>query len=164
MPDIISPEKLSKYFIDFSNSVGGPATNLKLQKLLYYTQAWYLGINKKQLFEDDFEAWVHGPVLRKIYGENKGHGYNSIIVDIDEEELEAKISDRRENFGNKLTKFLQSIIDEYFILSAWELERMVHQEDPWIIARKGLDDYEPSTNIISKESIMNYYGKLVKGN
>ena len=38
-------------------------TNLKLQKLVYYSQAWFLGIYQKPLFSDKIEAWVHGPVV-----------------------------------------------------------------------------------------------------
>lgn len=30
--------------------------NLKLQKLLYYVQAWSYGINKKPMFDGEFEA------------------------------------------------------------------------------------------------------------
>ncbi len=164
MKDIISPDKLSKYLIAFSNSVGGPITNLKLQKLLYYSQSWHLGIHKKQLFEEDFEAWVHGPVLRRIYGIYKCCGYNPIVLDISEEKVEKEVSNYKKSFGKKMTNFFQYIIDEYSILSAWELEKMVHREAPWVIARDGLDDCEPSTNIISKESIMNYYSKFSKGN
>ena len=40
--------------------------NLKLQKLLYYVQAWSYGINKKPMFDGEFEAWIHGPVNREI--------------------------------------------------------------------------------------------------
>ena len=41
--------------------------NLKLQKLLYYVQAWSYGINNKPMFDGEFEAWIHGPVNRAIY-------------------------------------------------------------------------------------------------
>ena len=41
--------------------------NLKLQKLLYYLQAWSLGINNERFLNCKFEAWVHGPVCRELY-------------------------------------------------------------------------------------------------
>jgi uncharacterized phage-associated protein len=163
MVDNITADDIASYFITFSNSVGDYISNLKLQKLLYYSQAWYLGIKKKQLFQDDFEAWVHGPVIRRIYGNYKCYGYNPIVLDKDEGEVETEILNFKKSFGNELTSFLQSIIDEYFGLSAWTLEKLVHQEAPWIFAREGLDDYEPSTNIISKKSMMDYYTKLAQG-
>jgi uncharacterized phage-associated protein len=37
-------------------------THKKLQKLCYYAQAWNLALHNSELFEDRFEAWVHGPV------------------------------------------------------------------------------------------------------
>ena len=41
--------------------------NLKLQKLLYYVQAWFLGIEGKRFLNTSFEAWVHGPVSRDVF-------------------------------------------------------------------------------------------------
>ena len=41
--------------------------NLKLQKLLYYLQAWSLGINNERFLNCKFEAWVHGPVCRELF-------------------------------------------------------------------------------------------------
>ncbi len=164
MKDIISADELSNYFILFGSSVGDPITNLKLQKILYYSQAWYLAKNKKTLFEDDFEAWVHGPVIRRIYGKYRSFGYNPIVENSNEGETERKIKKYKETFGRGLTNFLKAIIDEYFSQSAWTLERLVHKESPWIDARAGLNDYELCTNIISKQSMMDYYSKFIKSN
>ncbi len=41
----------------------GEITAMKLQKLMYYAQAWNLVWEEKELFDDDFEAWANGPVL-----------------------------------------------------------------------------------------------------
>jgi uncharacterized phage-associated protein len=38
--------------VDLSLEYGDPITNLKLQKLLYYAQAWYLAFNAKPLFQE----------------------------------------------------------------------------------------------------------------
>ncbi|WP_336507207.1 Panacea domain-containing protein [Paenibacillus larvae] len=38
-------------------------TPKKLQKLCYYAYSFYLAIYEKKLFDDNFEAWVHGPVI-----------------------------------------------------------------------------------------------------
>lgn len=53
-------------------------TPLKLQKLLYYAQAWSLVFRGKALFYEDIEAWVHGPVIPLVYQRYKHHGYNLI--------------------------------------------------------------------------------------
>ena len=58
--------------------------NLKLQKLLFYTQAWHLAIHSDRLFDGEFQAWVHGPVNREIYDRFVGQGKSlySEIFDI----------------------------------------------------------------------------------
>jgi uncharacterized phage-associated protein len=56
---------------------------LKLQKLLYYVQAWHLAFFGKPLFEGHFQAWVHGPVNREIYDRFKDEKslYSSVTSD-----------------------------------------------------------------------------------
>ena len=57
---------------------------LKLQKLLYYMQAWHMVYFEREntLFDDEPEAWVNGPVYRVIYNEYKNIGlYNQIMLD-----------------------------------------------------------------------------------
>ena len=53
-------------------------TNLKLQKLLYYAQGYYLARKNDPLFKEDFIAWEHGPVIRKVYDEYKKNGAKGI--------------------------------------------------------------------------------------
>ncbi len=47
-------------------------TPLALQKLLYFTQGFQKAFTDDFLFEEDCEAWVHGPVYRNVY-EKQGH-------------------------------------------------------------------------------------------
>ena len=53
-------------------------TPLKLQKILYYAQGYYLAIHDKELFPEEFEAWAHGPVNEEIYNKYRDYGYQSI--------------------------------------------------------------------------------------
>ena len=66
------------YFLGFANETGEWITNLKLQKLVYYAQAWHLAIYSKPLFNTDFEAWVHGNVIHDLYSECKSWGNHNI--------------------------------------------------------------------------------------
>jgi len=45
----------------------GPMTTMKLQKLIYYAQAWALAWSEHPLFDNTMEAWDRGPVVRE-YG------------------------------------------------------------------------------------------------
>ena len=59
--------QITEWFLAWGEHNDAPLSNLKLQKLLYYAQGHYLGDHAKPLFEDEIEAWVHGPVVRSIY-------------------------------------------------------------------------------------------------
>lgn len=50
----------------------------KLQKIMYYVYRDYLKATGKSLFEDYFEVWKWGPVVKSIYDEFKGFGSNPI--------------------------------------------------------------------------------------
>lgn len=67
-------DDIAKYFIYISHKEKRPVSNQKLQKLLYYAQAWYLVEYGKKLYEDDIEAWVHGPTIPSVYRKYKKHG------------------------------------------------------------------------------------------
>lgn len=57
---------------------GWNLTNLKLQKILYILQMFYLGKYKEPLFYAEFEAWVYGPVEPNVYKELAGIGADII--------------------------------------------------------------------------------------
>jgi len=137
---------IAKYFIRLANETGSYISNLKLQKLVYYAQGWYLAIYDTPLFEEDFEAWIHGPVIPALYREYKDFGWKPIIKDVE-----------KSSFCEDIYNFLEEVSDVYFACDAYELERMTHQEAPWVNARRGLPMDVPSNEVISKESMRNYY-------
>ncbi len=139
-------DAIADYFIYVANDTGSFLSNLKLQKLVYYAQAWHLGIFDTPLFDEDFEAWVHGPVIPYLFYKYKEFGWKPILKEV-----------QQPNFIPELEEFLENLTEEYFICDGYELELMVTREDPWKIARKGLARNEPSHAIITKESMRNYY-------
>src|SRR5436305_14795852 len=50
----------------------GTMTAMKLQKLVYYSQAWSLVWDEAPLFPERIEAWANGPVVRALYDAHKG--------------------------------------------------------------------------------------------
>lgn len=48
----LSAIQVAEYFIHCSNKAGIPITNKKLQKLVYYAQAWSLVLNDTKLFSE----------------------------------------------------------------------------------------------------------------
>lgn len=124
-----------------------PISGIKLQKLVYYCQAWHLAWNAgNPLFEDRIEAWINGPVVRNLYNLHRGQSkiYSLPVGDANRLTTSQKDSIQKvlDNYGNKE--------------DAWLILRS-HKEDPWKEARKGLQSMEASTNIVSIDSIYRFY-------
>lgn len=126
-------------------------TPLKLQKILYYAQGYYLAIHDEELFPEEFEAWAHGPVNEEIYNKYRDYGYQSIP----EPEYEIK------EFSKELIDYLTDIWATFGIYDGKYLEEQTHKEKPWIIARKGYEPGERCNEIITKESMREYFKEVL---
>ena len=125
-------------------------TALEIQKLLYYAQAWNLAFSEEPLFSDTCEAWVHGPAVARVFREYKTNRWAPIGVPIGPTAMDPDI-----------VAHIDSVLDAYGDLGARQLERLTHQEMPWIEARAGLPADEPSRNPISMKSMKEFYSSLV---
>ena len=129
----------------------GPCSSMKLHKLLYYCQAWSLVWDDKPLFDSPIEAWANGPVVRTIFNFHKGLFLvntktfalgNPNILNTNQIETIKSVLDF---YGNKPTQWLADL---------------THSEDPWIKARVGLTPTDRGSNVISLESMAEYYSSL----
>ena len=137
---------VADYFIATAHDCGDLITNLKLQKLAYYAQAWHLAIHDLPLVDDEFEAWVHGPVAPSLYDRFKKHRWNPISDDIVMPDL-----------PRELREHLDEVQEAYGAYGAYELERMTHAEEPWLAARSGLSADTPSNKKISRTLMRDFY-------
>lgn len=148
-------EDLSDYVLAYCNSHGLEISNKKLQKLMYYCQAWSLALLGEKVIENDFEAWIHGAVLRPLYFNYSRYGYNNIHMEVDVankilDRLMSTIPDYRLNIINK-------VLGIYGTYSADELEEMNHCEIPWIEARGCLNVKDVCDVVIDSELMRRYY-------
>lgn len=149
MPSIFD---VANYFVSQGNiGEGSTITPLKVQKLCYYAQAWSLVWDSEPLFANEFEAWAHGPANHDLFVKYREYGYHPILV--------------RSTFNSKLftesqTETLNAIWDAYGIYEAKYLEDLTHQEEPWIAARKNCCPGEKCNNIITLESMQQFYSTL----
>jgi len=120
---------------------------MKLQKMCYYVQGIYMAThNGEHLFEEDFEAWTYGPVIRSLYSEFKEYGWKNIADEVSLPEIDK----------NKL-ELIQVCVEVYGQYDGGALSTMTHREKPWIDARKGLPETQGSNAIIPKEAIRNFF-------
>lgn len=125
----------------------GEITPLALQKLLYYSQAFYKLFTGDYLFDNDCEAWIHGPVYRCIYDRYKCFGRGQIEINDSDEILLDEIED-----------YIVGCVVRYFgCYSGKILEEMTHSEMPWILTRRGLKKDVGCNRIIEKEFIDTYF-------
>ena len=118
--------------------------NLKLQKLLYYSQAVHLVLsdNKSKLFSDNIQAWQYGPVVPSVYHKYKKYGFDTIHcknskINVSKEEIES----------------LDIALNYYGQMQAFELVTRTHNESPW------RDVYNPNkrNTVITTDSIYHFY-------
>lgn len=147
--------RVSKYFLSkIDTEAEEVITPLKLQKIIYYAQAWLLALKDRTFFQEDFQAWVHGPVIPNLYYQYKKHGYSSIPK---VENFDDSIFDKDQLNVLEMVKFA------YVRYDAKYLEELTHRENPWREARGECKADEICNRIIEKESIKSYF-KEIKDN
>ncbi len=151
-----SAEQIADYILWFCNKNKIPVSNKKLQKLLYYSQAWNLVFQKKPLFKEKLEAWVHGPTVARVYGKFKKFGFESINVKVDDS-IQKKLS-------TSDLKLLNEVLVVYGKFDADYLETLTHSEAPWLEARAGLESWDSSSNTINLKTMERYYRQKYEQN
>lgn len=129
----------------------GQMTTMKLEKLVYYCQAWSLAWDGVPLFDEDFQAWANGPVCPELFMKHKGR----FVVD---ESLLADVPDC--DFTQDAIETMDSVLKYYGDKEPHWLSELTHKEAPWREARAGVPNGESCSNIITKDSMQQYYGGL----
>jgi uncharacterized phage-associated protein len=137
-------------------SRGAPMTAMKLQKLVYYSQAWSIVWDEEPLFPERIEAWANGPVCPALYNQHRGAF-----------KLEAG------HFGvvdaQALTKTQVETIDLvlgfYGEKNAQWLSDLTHMEAPWNLARERAHAAPGAmcNEEITLEDMSEYYSSLPPG-
>ncbi len=148
----IKSRDIANYFVYRANKDNTTITNKKIQKLVYYAQAWSLVLLNKKLFNEKIEAWVHGPAVLDLYSKYKKFGFSSIEESIDAGDVK---------FSKKITDLLDNVWSVYGKMDARYLEFLTHSEKPWQEARNGLNGFESSHNEISCKSMKAFYSELL---
>lgn len=128
---VVDVNDVADYFIykgKFYELQRGSISNLKLQKLLYYSQAWFYTLTGYKLFDEKVKAWAHGPVVPNIYYKYKKYGYNGITKKVNSI---PPLIERNVNVKD----VLKGVWRTYGDFSAKDLEKITHLEPPWQRAR-----------------------------
>jgi uncharacterized phage-associated protein len=129
----------------------GSVDTFKLEKLVYYCQAWHLAWEGRPMFQARIEAWANGPVVPKLYQQHRGTYRVSRWGSGDARRL-----DPRE------ASTVDAVVKYYNKYDGWQLAQITHNERPWIEARRGLAPGARGKQEITTESMRDYYLGLVR--
>lgn len=132
----------------------GPVSSMKLQKLVFYSDAYHLVHTGEPLFPDEFEGWVNGPVCKKLYRAHQGKflvrpgelprsGQPLLIPE------RASVCRAVECLGG---------------LSGEQLSALTHEEGPWKESRTGLSERDRGGAVIPKETVRQFYSQPLETN
>ncbi len=128
----------------------GPMTAMKLQKLVYYSQAWGLVWDSKPLFPDVIEAWANGPVCPDLYDAHRGQFFVAAgQIKADPARLDAEDA-----------ATVDSVLAYYGEKTPQWLSELTHGEDPWKDARVGLKPGQRGDKEITHAAMAEYYASL----
>ena len=100
---------------------------MKMHKLMYFSQRESLMYNNEPLFDGTFFGWKYGPVLKEVRS-----AYMSSVF----------LSNTFERVSDDTMKLLKSVLERYGSLSSWKLSSLSHEEFSWKKARSGLEAAE----------------------
>jgi uncharacterized phage-associated protein len=127
-----------------------PVTHKKLQKLCYYAIAWSWALMDKSIVSnDEFQAWVHGPVSPVLWKKYTGNGWN--IIPKPESTME---------MPSDVQELLESVWITYGAKSGNELEALSHAELPWRKARQGASNNAQLTTSIDTGVMKAFYNSI----
>lgn len=127
----------------------GPVTAWKLQKLVYYAQAWSLVWDEQPLFPQRIEAWANGPVCPELYNRHRGQ---FIVGDVGEADESAISASGRET--------IDAVLAYYGDKHPQWLSDLSHSEGPWRDARGDKPPGAASNAEITWEAMAGFYEAL----
>lgn len=140
---------IANFFVNLSSAADEELmTNLKVNKLVYFAQAWSLVRFNKKLFDEDILAWQYGPVVQSVYNTFKPCGKNNIA------NVAGNYSE--DKFSEDELALLIDVAMQYGQFTAPKLVDITHKKNsPWSKVYK-----EHESNVISIESIKEYFSNL----
>lgn len=144
---MVSVYDVAKYFLAKIDEDDGPITHLKLQKLLYYAQGFYLAVHGEPLFSDSIEAWAHGPVVPAVWQQYRAYGVAPIPPDPDFVP---------ESVPEEVRELLDEVYAVYGQFTAWRLREMTHDDLPW-------KNHAERGDVISHEELQEFFKARLAG-
>jgi uncharacterized phage-associated protein len=114
---------------------------LKLHKLLYYCQGWYITWAGEAMFTEAIEAWDQGPVVADVWHDEKRH----------------RALPAQRSLTDEQAAVIDYVVERYGHESGAALKHRAHREDPWRQARQRPESDSASNPSIGHESLSTWF-------
>jgi len=143
---MVNPKVIAEYFIIRAYQEGreNQMTNMKVQKLLYYSQCLYLALFNEPLFAEEIQAWRYGPVCPPAY---------RFYSEFEAQQLPIPSQENLSEITSEIKEVLEEVWQYFGQYHPYYLSGLTHLEFPWKKARKGLPSYASSTEPILLEDM-----------
>lgn len=138
---MVSIFDVAKYIVIHNKNV----SPMKLQRLCYFCQAWYMAWTDEPLFEEDFRGWATGPFCLELYNSLKNL---SVVRAKDIKGYIIKLTEEQK-------KVIDRVLSFYKDKDAQWLTQLSLTDNPW----RESTIYH-TNNVIPKKSIMEFYKNL----
>jgi uncharacterized phage-associated protein len=139
-------------FVRLAREKGKRLTNMQVQKLVFFAQAYTLALLDRCLYERHIHAWQWGPVVPRLYKSLQSYGSGQVTEEIASDD---SVEDASEEYG-----VIKGVWDGYGKYTGSQLSEITHRDgSPWDKTWKR----EPF-GVISVEEIKAYYKKLASQN
>jgi len=127
---------------------GGPMSAMKLQKLVYYSQAWSLVLRGSPLFAEEIQAWAHGPVVYELFELHRGkYAVRDLGVPVSP-------------LASEERRVVDLVVGHYGRMTAEQLSASTHAEKPWLAARAGVPEGTRASAFISTDTMRRFYSSV----
>ena len=130
-----------------------PCEAMKIQKLCYYAQAWYLTRYGVPLFAHDFEAWRSGPVSPSLYK------YHAGMIDFPADKL-LKMAEP-DALSQEDKAFIDKMLAVYGRYTGLQLLWIAKAQTPWKETRKAYTTGKADNRRISEQCLIEYYSQFL---
>lgn len=131
---------IAAYIIDkYKEVTGEKLDEMKLHKLLYFTQRENIALTGELAFKEPLEGWKYGHVSKDVRNHYiKGEG---------------RLDVQTNQINQMLAYVANNVILEYGALASWRLSQLSHKELSWKNSRVGLKDDDYGNNVINVKDI-----------
>ena len=113
-------------FDEYKRESGSVIDEMKLHKLLYFSQREAIATLNEPLFKESFEGWKYGPVCPIIRIKYTPDG----------------MFDETHSISEESAYIIKNVISQYGFIESWKLSQMTHRELSWLNSRQGLSEGE----------------------